>query len=104
MEELTLSGDAIAVLRSIALAGFEYNRSKQLACTAGWKVVDDELDLGYVRFDMRLAPGNGTGGFLIVQMSNSEAERPFALLRLFSFDDREIDRAPFDRAYRSFGQ
>lgn len=46
MEAVALSPDAAAVLRAISRAGFSYQHTKELGQAAGWKLVDDELDLG----------------------------------------------------------
>jgi hypothetical protein len=100
MQAIAPSNNAVSVLRAIARAGFAYGKTKELAGAAGWKLVDDELSLGYVRFDMHLAPHQDSRRPLAVEVRES-GKPPRAFVPLFGFDDYEFDREPFDRAYRS---
>ena len=61
VEVVAPSEPAVAVLRAISRAGFAYTPAKALCETAGWRLVDDEPDLGYIRYAMRLA-ANSSGG------------------------------------------
>ena len=99
MEAIGPSRDAIAVLRAIARAGFTDNRTKELAEAAGWKLVNGELSLGYLRFDLILVPGKDDRRPLTIFVQ--ESGRSWAFVPLFYFDEDEEDREPFDRAYRS---
>ena len=38
------------ILRGIAGAGFDYSTTKWLCSGAGWELVEDEPDLGFVQF------------------------------------------------------
>jgi hypothetical protein len=100
MEVAVPSHDAVAVLRAISRAGFSYQQTKELCQAAGWKLVDDELDLGYVAFDMGMAPGPDFPRRLAVEVSES-GRPPRAFVPLFYFEDYDVEREPFDRAYRS---
>src|SRR5579859_2081204 len=100
MEAVAPSGDAVAVLRAIARAGFRYDRTKELAQAAGWKLVDDELELGYVAFSMRLVRGQDVCCRLAVELRENSGH-PRAFVPLFCYEEYDTEREPFDDAYRS---
>src|SRR5438094_7587731 len=99
MEAIAPSGNAIAVLRAISQAGFRYERTKELAEAAKWWLVDDELHLGYVAFNMRPAPGKAILRRLTVEVSES-GRLPRAFVPLFYFEGYDVQREPFDLVYR----
>ena len=67
---------------------------------AGWKLVDDELDLGYLRFAIPFAAGQDPQSSLVVEVRES-GRPPCAVVPLFYFEDYELDRRPFDEAFRA---
>jgi hypothetical protein len=97
------SNEAIAVLRSISRAGFAYAQTKKLASEAGWRTIDDELDLGYVRFAMQLDFGKEDRPLLTVEVSES-GRLPRAIVSLFYFEEYDLEREPFDQAYQSLSE
>lgn len=100
MKAVAPSHDAVAVLRAISRAGFSYRRTKDLCQAARWKLVDDQLDLGYVAFDMGMAPGEDFPRRLNVEVRES-GRPPRAFVPLFYFEEYDVNREPFDQAYRS---
>jgi hypothetical protein len=103
MDAVAPADDAIAMLRAISEAGFRYERTKKLAELAGWRLVDDEEDLGYVAFEMRLVPGKDLCRRLFVQIGQS-GQPPRAFVPLFCFEDYDSHRRPFDEAFRSLSE
>jgi hypothetical protein len=103
MEVIAPSHGTVGVLRAISRAGFSYQRTKELCEAAGWKLVDDELDLGYVAFDMRPITGKNVRRRLAVLVSEGGGP-PRAFVPLFYFEEYDEQRAPFDQAYRSLTQ
>ena len=103
MEVVAPSDDDVAVLRAISRAGFSYQPTKMLGEAAGWKLVDDELDLGFVAFDMHLGPGKNVRSRLAVAVSES-GRPPLAFVPLFYFEEYDVRREPFDQAYRSLSE
>jgi hypothetical protein len=99
MEAVALSHEAVAELRAIARAGFSYRPTKELCQAAGWKLDDDELDLGYVTFRMGMSPDQDFPYRLSVLVAES-GKSPRAFVPLFYFEDYNIEREPFDQAYR----
>ena len=100
MEAVAPSEAAVAVLRAISRAGFAYAPTKALCGAAGWRLVDDEPDLGYVRYDMPLAAGSDERRPVSVLIAESN-KPPFAFVPLFYFEEYDEGREPFDRAFRS---
>ena len=100
MDAIAPSQTTISVLRAIAHAGFAYQPTKELAATARWELVDDELGLGFVRYEMFLTPGQDGRRSLTVLVRDS-GEPTCAFIPLFYFEDYEVGREPFDRAFRS---
>jgi hypothetical protein len=103
MDAIAPSDDDVAVLRAIARAGFSYEQTKTLGAAAGWKLVDDEFELGYVAFEMRLGSGNDASSRFAVEVREC-GRPPRAFVPLFYFDDYDVRREPFDRAYRSLSE
>jgi hypothetical protein len=103
MEPVAPSSNVVAVLRTISRAGFAYAQTKELAEAAGWKLIDDELDLGYVRFDVQLVPGRDVRRPLAVEVCES-GRPPRAFVPLFYFEEHEVRREPFDKAHRSLSE
>jgi hypothetical protein len=100
MDAVALSYDALVVLRAISRAGFSYQSTKELCQTAGWKLVDDERDLGYLAFHIGMTPGQIFPFRLAVEVSES-SRPPRAFVPLSYFEDYDVEREPFDRAYWS---
>ncbi|MBN9523503.1 hypothetical protein J0H58_34150 [bacterium] len=98
MRAVAPSEASIAVLRAISRSGFSYAQSKSLCDAAGWRLVDDELDLGYVRYDMILTSESNEQRPLSLLITES-GTLPFAFVPLFWFDEYADGREPFDRAY-----
>lgn len=103
MEAIAPSGEFLEVLRAISRAGFGYEQTKELASAAGWKLVDDELDLGYVAFEWRLGTGDDNRRRLSVWVKKGGG-RPWAFVPLFYFNDYDQVREPFDQAYQSLAE
>jgi len=103
MEAVAPSEPAVAVLRAISRAGFAYAPTKALCEAAGWRLVDDEPDLGYVRYDMLLAAGSDERrpfSVLIAESGNPQ----WAFVPLFYFEEYDEGREPFDRAFRTLAE
>lgn len=103
MEAVALSEETVAVLRAISRAGFAYAPTKALCEAAGWRLVDDEPGLGYVRYDVFLAAGSDQWRPLSVLIAESKS-LPSAFVPLFYFDEYDEGREPFDRAFRMLSQ
>lgn len=103
MKAVTPDAGVLAAIREIAREGFSYRRTKELGQTAGWKLDDDELDLGYVAFEVQIAKDDSRR--LSVQVSES-GRPPRAFLPLYYIDDEECEanRKPFDQALRSLSE
>ena len=61
--------------------------------------VDDELDLGYVAFEIGMAWDQDFPCRLAVQVSES-GRPPRAFAALYCFEDYDVQRDPFDQTYR----
>jgi hypothetical protein len=103
VDAIAPSDEAVAILRAISRSGFAYSRTKELAGAAGWRLIDDELDLGYVRFAIRLDHGRNDRRLLSVQVRES-GRPPWAFVPLAYFEEYETERKPFDQAYRSLSE
>jgi hypothetical protein len=103
MEVVAPSKETVAVLREIARTGFRYEQTKELAEIAGWKLDDDELDLGYVAFNLLLRSNSNARRRLAVQLSES-GRPPRAFIPLYYFEDYDQTRSPFDEAYRTLSE
>ncbi len=103
MEVVAPSRDAAVVLRTLSRAGFGYQRTKELCEAAGWKLLDDELDLGYVAFEIRLEHNHDIRRRLAVEVSES-GRPPRAFVPLFYFEEYDLERKPFDQAYWSLSE
>ncbi|MFO0949793.1 MAG: hypothetical protein U0835_01305 [Isosphaeraceae bacterium] len=90
----------VEMLRAISRAGFAYVQTKALCNAAGWRLVDDEADLGYVRYDMPVAAGSDERRPVSVLIAESD-KPPFAFIPLFYFEEYQEGRGPFDRAFHS---
>ena len=98
MEAIAPSELVVEILRAISRAAFAYAPTKTLCLAAGWNLVDDEPDLGFVTFNMTVGPDPN-----LVRLSVLIAEsghQPFAFVPLFFFEDYDQTREPFDRAFR----
>lgn len=93
------------VLRGIAGAGYEYSATKKLCAGAGWQLVEDEPDVGFVQYCLWL--GSGLDNQRLLSVGTPEIDgAPHVYLPLFYFPEdeggvpEESDRNPFDQAYR----
>jgi hypothetical protein len=100
VEAVAPSEAAVAVLRGISRAGFAYAPTKALCEGAGWPLVDDEPNVGYVRYDMLLGAGSGERRPLSLLIAES-SYRPCAFVPLFCFEEYDAHREPFDTAFRT---
>lgn len=95
------SNEAIAVLLAISRSGFDYALTKAICNAAGWGLVDDELDLGYIRFAMHVENGLESSSRLLSVWVAENGHTPWAFVPLFYFEEYEQEREPFDDAFRS---
>jgi hypothetical protein len=100
MEAVAPSENAVAVLRAISRAGFEYAATKALCEDADWRLVDDEPDLGYVRYNITLAASSPTRRPLSVLIAERN-QSPWAFVPLFYFEEYDQSRASFDQAFQT---
>jgi hypothetical protein len=103
MDGATISKEEISILREICASGFGYLKTKELAAEAGWKIVDDQLGLGYVRFAMPSAPREDYPRHLAVLVSDS-GKSPLAFVTLYFFEEYETNRRPFDFEFESLAK
>ena len=103
MEAVAPSEPAVAVLRAVSRAGFAYAPTKALCDAAGWRLVDDEPELGYVRYDMLLVAGSDELRPLSVLTAES-GNTPWAFVPLFYFEEYDEGREPFDRAFHMLAE
>jgi hypothetical protein len=97
-------------LRGIAGAGFDYSATKRLCSGAGWQMVEDEPDLGFVQYFLWVGPDLENRRLLSVGTPQLDGP-PHIYLPLFYFPEQEEggypekhDRAPFDEAYRRLAE
>jgi hypothetical protein len=94
------SAGALDVLRAITRAGFAYSAAKSLCDVAGWRLLDDEPDLGYVRYDMPLEAGSDQWRVVSVLVAETTAS-PGAFAQLFWYEEYDAARGPFDAAFHT---
>ena len=94
------SEDAVKVLRTLSHTGFAYAPSKAVCEAAGWGLVDDEFDLGYIRYAMRLETDSDQRRLLSVRIAEA-GKPPWAFVPLFYFEEYEKSREPFDCAFHT---
>lgn len=105
MNPILPSSDQLEVLRGIARAGFEYSATKRLCSGAGWKLVLDEPDVGFVQFHLWVTPRTENRRLLSIGTPELDGP-PHLYLPLYYFpedeggDPVEHERRPFDEAYR----
>jgi hypothetical protein len=102
MEVVSVDDGTMAVLRAIARAGFAYGAAKELCGAAGWRLLDDEPELGYARYNIPLPSFAGVG-LLTIQFAESGSP-PWAFVPLDYFEEYDDTREPFDRAYLSLAE
>jgi hypothetical protein len=98
-EAVTPSEPALALLRSISRAKFAYAPAKSLCEAAGGRLIDDEPQRGYVRFEIPLSDDADARRPLIVLTENNEKPQR-AFVPLFYFDDDQELRSEFDEPFR----
>ncbi len=94
---------AVAVLRSVSRDQFAYATTKALCDAAGWHLIDDELELGYLRYSMYLAAGSSQRRPLTILIAESK-NSPFAFVPLFYFEDYDKGRETFDLSFRTLAE
>lgn len=105
MKPIVPSRNQFEVLRGIAGAGFDYTETKRLCSGAGWQLVQDEPDVGFVQYFLWLGPGLDNRRLLSIGTPEIGGP-PHIYLPLFYFPDEEggdpaeHDRTSFDEAYR----
>lgn len=103
MEPIAPSETTLAVVRAISRAGFAYAPTKALCAAAGWRLVDDERDLGYVRYDILPRSDSNARRMFSVLIAESGSP-PWAFMPLFYFEEYDEGRGPFDRAFRTLAE
>jgi hypothetical protein len=96
------------VLRRVVAAGFDYAAIKQLCSAALWELVEDEPDLCFVQYRLRMGPEPDDRCLCSIGTSKIDGG-PFVYLPLFYFGDdggdpSEYDRTLFDDAYRNLSE
>ena len=105
MHPIVPSHDQFELLRGIAGAGFDYSATKRLCSGAGWKLVVDEHEVGFVQFSLWVGAGPENQRLLSVGTPELDG-LPHLYLPLYYFpeeeggDPGEHERRPFDEAYR----
>lgn len=100
MQAVAPSESAIGVMCAISRAGFAYNQIKSICASAAWQLVDDDPDLGYIRYEIVLAAGSSERRPVSIRIAESN-ESPFAFVPLFYFDEYDEGRELFDQAFRT---
>jgi hypothetical protein len=100
MQTVAPSEAEVRVLRAISRAAFAYAPTKSLCKSAGWQLVDDEPDLGYVRYDMPTGTASGEPRPVSVMIAES-SKPPFAIVPLFYLEEFDEGRESFDQAFDS---
>jgi hypothetical protein len=109
MNPIVPSRDQFDVLRGIAGAGFDYSATKRLCSGAGWKLLVDEPDAGFVQFNLWVARGPENQRLLSVGTPELDGP-PHVYLPLYYFpeeegcDPEEYARTPFDEAFRRLAE
>ena len=104
MEPLIPSPAQFEVLFAIAREGFVYEAVKHLCFGAGWELVSDEPDVGFLQYFLWL--GVFADDRRLLRVGTPEVkDGPFIYLPLSYYDERENgsspgDRTPFDAAYQ----
>jgi hypothetical protein len=109
MKPIGLSRDQFAVLQEIAGADFDYATTKRLCSGAGWQMVEDEPDIGFVQYYLWV--GSGRENRRLLSIGTPELDGPpHIYLPLYYFPEEEggapaeHDRKPFDEAYRRLAE
>src|SRR5262249_38814677 len=110
MNPVSPSRDQFAVLRGIAGAGFDYATTKRLCSGAGWQMVGDEPEIGFVQYYLWVGSGNENRRLLSIG-TPEVAGPPHIYLPLYYFPEEEEggepadhDRKSFDEAYRRLAE
>jgi hypothetical protein len=100
MNAVAPAESAVEVLRAISRAGFEYAATKVLCEAPGWRLLDDEPDCGYVKYEMVPTADWNERRQLSVQIAES-GRHPQAFVPVCYIEEYEETRQPFDDAFRS---
>jgi hypothetical protein len=103
MNPVAPSEATVTVLRAVSRAGFAYAPTKATCAAAGWHLVEDEPDWGYVNYEVLLAADSDEYRPLTVLIAES-GRTPCAFLPLFYFDDYDEGRKAFDGAFRALAE
>lgn len=105
MKPIAPSRSQCVVLRRIAGAGFESPATKRLCAGAGWALVTDEPESGFLQFSLPLDSSRDETRLLNIGTQDVDGT-PHLFLPLFFFPEEnrdladEEDRRPFDDAFR----
>jgi hypothetical protein len=105
MNPVVPNRDQFEVLRGIAGEGFDYAATKRRCSGAGWQLVEDEPDVGFVQCFLWIGAGPDNRRLLSVGTPELDGP-PHLYLPLYYFpeeeggDPEEQERTPFDEAYR----
>jgi hypothetical protein len=103
MKAIPPTAAQLKVLRDIAAAGFAYGAAKRLCAAAGWELVWDEPNTGFIQYSLCLGANPDDQRLLSIGTPELEKHPPHVLLPLFYFDEpediRPANRVPFDEAY-----
>jgi hypothetical protein len=105
MNPIVPSRSQFEVLREVAGSGFNHVATKRLCCGSGWELIEDEPNLGFVRYSLSVGPDHQDRRLLSVGTANTEGIL-YIYLPLFYFPEEdaahhsENDRTRFDEAFR----
>jgi hypothetical protein len=93
-----ISATDMSVLRSIARAGDDYEEIKRYVVTQSWKIVEDELDLGYMQ--VTIPSPTGSEEYRLIIGYRDPQRPPYLLLSFFLFPDSQENIPAFNWAFR----
>jgi hypothetical protein len=92
-----ISAEEFETLRSIARAGDDYAAIKELVAATGWKVDEDDTDLGFLRIFL-----HDSDNYYRLIIGYRDPERPpYSLLTFGLFPDSEEHLDAFNSAFHS---
>ena len=94
-----ISKGHVIALCSVAQGGFAYESAKAVASAADWELVDDERELGFLRFSIEILSGEERRALVVV--FNPKEKAPFAFIPLFCFPAEANQFADFNSAFQS---
>lgn len=94
-----ISSKDIDTLRAITRAGEDYDQIKQELVAVAWKIIEEDVDLGYLRVAIPDASNNECYRLIIGYRDNDHPS--YSLLTFFNFPDSEEHVAKFNSAFQS---